>query len=542
MSFSLPAFVPLPLLLTASLIVLSYPLSYLFYNLYLHPLAKYPGPLPARATDWYKTYIEVYRQQSMVHLLIELHGRYGDVVRIAPNEVCLLSICLSLLLPLPRLLPFSSPHNLTSTTPQLHFSSPSAFNHIYSPRHRWNKDLQLYRSFGEDTSSFGFLTYSESKARKDVMQPLFSRRAIISMQHLVWSHIGILVSRITAENARGRPVDLLFALRAFTMDMVTSFCFARTVDAMSAPGFAAPIVQAMDASSPTFVLLKHFPLFRKFLFSLPPWLAIKLSPETAGLTHLQVMLKAQVDEVVADPGSLERVDHEIVYHRLLDREVAGEGGVPGKKSLYEEAQALMFAGGDSVANTLMVGLFHVLDHPKTLRRLKEEIARVWPVLDEHPSFETLEALPVLTATIKESLRIAPGVPSPLLRVVPDGGAVIDGRTIPGGTVVGMSTVMVHTSNEIFKNADVFDIDRWMGPDAAGLDQWLVTFSKGPRSCLGINLAYCEMYIAMATLIRSFELKLNGTTAAELVWRDTFLPFFTGKHLHAWCEPVKAVSG
>ena len=117
--------------------------------------------------------------------------------------------------------------------------------------------------------------------------------------------------------------------------------------------------------------------------------------------------------------------------------------------------------------------------------------------------------------------------------------MIGGKSIPAGTLVGMSTVLVHQSSEVFKRPEVFDINRWMGPNAAGLDQWLVTFSKGPRSCLGINLAYCEMYVALATMMRRFEMRLDGTKAEDLVWRDTFLPHFTGRHLHAWCEPVKA---
>ena len=370
------------------------------------------------------------------------------------------------------------------------------------------------------------------------MQPLFSRRAIISMQGLVWSNIEILVAKLVEQNARGRSVDMLFALRAFTMDMVTTFCFARTVNALEAVGFRAPIVEAMSVSTPTFVMLKHFPLFRKILFSLPPWLAIKASPETAGLTNLQVMLGAQVKEVVDNPKTLENAPHPIIYHTLLDKDAHKGQGVPSAKSLYQEAQALMFGGGDSVANTLMVGIFHVLEQPETYKRLKEEIRQAWPVLEDHPSFQTLEALPLLTATIKESLRVAPGVPSPLLRVVPPQGASIGGKIIPGGTVVGMSTVLVHTSSEIFQKAEIFDIDRWTNSGSAGLDQWLVTFSKGPRSCLGINLAYCEMYVALATLVRKFELKLDGTRAEDLAWRDTFLPDFTGRHLHAWCESVK----
>ena len=353
------------------------------------------------------------------------------------------------------------------------------------------------------------------------------------------SQIDHLVHALATQNARGESSDLLFAFRCFAMDMVTTFCFARSVKAMDAPNFHAPIVEAMDASNPTFVLLKHFAPFRKLLFSLPPWLAIKASPETAGLTNLQVILGKQVNEVVTNPESLEKTSHPTVYHQLLDKEAQKGQPVPDATSLYEEAQALMFGGGDSVANTLMVAFFHVMNQPELYKRLKEEIYLAWPSIDKHPTAEALERLPVLAATIKESLRCAPGVPSSLLRVVPPIGARIGGKSIPGGTLVGMSTVLVHQSSEKFKDPEVFDINRWIGPGAAGLNQWLVTFSKGPRSCLGINLAYCEMRIALATLMRRFDMRLDETKAEDLVWRDTFLPHFTGRHLHAWCEPVEA---
>ena len=47
----------------------------------------------------------------------------------------------------------------------------------------------LYEAFGEDHSSFGFLTYGEAKPRKDVLQPMFSRRAILGMQGLVRQNV-----------------------------------------------------------------------------------------------------------------------------------------------------------------------------------------------------------------------------------------------------------------------------------------------------------------------------------------------------------------
>lgn len=47
------------------------------YNVFLHPLAKFPGPLLARVTVYWKAYIECVLKKSFCDELRELHGRYG---------------------------------------------------------------------------------------------------------------------------------------------------------------------------------------------------------------------------------------------------------------------------------------------------------------------------------------------------------------------------------------------------------------------------------------------------------------------------------
>ena len=69
---------------------------------------------------------------------------------------------------------------------------------MYNNNNRWDKEAGLYHSFGEDRSSFGFLTYAESKQRKDIMAPLFSRRAIFELQDLVQSKVRCPVLRSLA--------------------------------------------------------------------------------------------------------------------------------------------------------------------------------------------------------------------------------------------------------------------------------------------------------------------------------------------------------
>jgi cytochrome P450 len=56
-----------------------------YYNIYLHPLASYPGPKIAAATRLWHTRSLLSGQ--LPYDVERLHNKYGPVVRIAPNEL-----------------------------------------------------------------------------------------------------------------------------------------------------------------------------------------------------------------------------------------------------------------------------------------------------------------------------------------------------------------------------------------------------------------------------------------------------------------------
>ena len=223
------------------------------------------------------------------------------------------------------------------------------------------------------------------------------------------------------------------------------------------------------------------------------------------------MLKRQIKDLTNDPEQLKKLPHEMtIYHRLLDKHEYKDKKVPSPLSLYHEAQALMFAGGDTVANALMLGFFHLLRQREQCDKLRQELQQRWPSLESRPSLRELESLKYLDAVIKESLRLSSGVTSGLLRVVPAEGATICGVQVPGEvsheffklvhqdaikqwhkisltvfkTVVSCGSTFVHYNPDIFPNPHTFRPERWL--DRADLDNWLVAFSKGPRMCLGIK--------------------------------------------------------
>jgi hypothetical protein len=61
------------------------PVLRVFYNLFFHPLRKFPGPLLWRASIIPS--MNALARGKLAHAVAGLHEQYGHVVRIAPNEI-----------------------------------------------------------------------------------------------------------------------------------------------------------------------------------------------------------------------------------------------------------------------------------------------------------------------------------------------------------------------------------------------------------------------------------------------------------------------
>ena len=66
--------------LTISLgLLFYYVLIRVIYNVYFHPLSRFPGPRGAACTRWWLAYMEVGRGVSLFTLRAELHQKYGTL-------------------------------------------------------------------------------------------------------------------------------------------------------------------------------------------------------------------------------------------------------------------------------------------------------------------------------------------------------------------------------------------------------------------------------------------------------------------------------
>lgn len=190
-----------------------------------------------------------------------------------------------------------------------------------------------------------------------------------------------------------------------------------------------------------------------------------------------------------------------MFRELLDSKLPPEEKTPGR--LAAEAQVLVSAGSETTAKALTVATFKLLTNPDVLEKLKAELETALQVPDHSSaiSLEQVQQLPYLTGVIKESLRLAYGVVGRLQRIWPAEDMLFHEWTIPAGTPVSMTSYDVHHDEAIFPKSHGFHPERWI--DDPTLDRYLVSFGKGSRHCVGMNLAMAELYLTLAKLFRFF---------------------------------------
>jgi cytochrome P450 len=126
-----------------------------------------------------------------------------------------------------------------------------------------------------------------------------------------------------------------------------------------------------------------------------------------------------------------------------------------------------------------------------------------------PDAVDTQALPYLSAVVKEGLRLSMANPTRLPHVVPSAGWTFKNTQFPPGAIVGCSAYELHLNPDIFPDPRSFRPERWLVM-SSDMNKYWFAFGAGSRACIARNLATIELIWATERVVRSGVLEGAST--------------------------------
>ncbi|KAI0467426.1 cytochrome P450 [Xylaria cf. heliscus] len=467
---------PSPQVISILPVVFSFGIAYLvvrsLYRLYFHPLSHIPGPKVAAISHAYEFYHDAIRGGMYLWEVEKMHKKYGPVVRINPREV--------------------------------HIKDPHFYDEVYAPASRKReKDGHFVGVFGFPLSMIATVGHEQHRTRRALLNAFFSKKSVQALAGSVLAEQEAkLVARLTDAHADGKVVRLDDAYAALTADTISQYSWGRSSGFLDDPAFKNDIRAALDEISQFVHVARFFPILTSISRALPRELLRRLRPAATAVLDMQDMVTQSSTEQETAGG------RGTVFDALRDESVSPQERSASR--LEQEGLILVVAGTETTARTLTIASYHLFSNRPLLLRLRDELRTVMPTPDTDVSWSQLEQLPYLNAVVNEAIRLSFGPIFRSTRVAPTESLTYKKLVIPPGTPISMSTYFVHMDPEIFPEPTSFKPERWIESQGQHLTKFITAFSKGSRNCLGMNLAYAELYLTLAAMIRRFEIELCNT--------------------------------
>jgi cytochrome P450 len=383
--------------------------------------------------------------------------------------------------------------------------------------------------FGTSAAAVGTVDHDLHRHRRSGLNPFFSKKQISQLEPRVSYHVDKLVGRLRGLDKSGKAVNLVDAFTALTADLISDLAYGQTYNFLSHEDFNPKWHKFMMELSRNTHLMKQVPVLYSLLELLPRALVSFIHPITRQLFALQDSIATQIRIAQSHEGN-EKQTPSSANWCMLDSLLSSSHLAPQDKAPYrlgEEALTLLGAGTVTTAWTLSVTCYHLLANPQILGTVQEELR----TLPSGPTWTDYESLPYLSAIINEGLRLSHGTSHRLARISPHISLQYGLKNIPAGTPVSMTQLHMHLDSSIFPSPESFIPERWLLERSSEEEvrerrRCLVPFSKGSRMCVGMNLAYAELFVTIARLFRpgGVSLELLDTTEVDVrVERDWFNP-------------------
>jgi len=311
----------------------------------------------------------------------------------------------------------------------------------------------------------------------------------------------------------GTEVDLQFALRRFTFDIVSSSFIGfdpqslpNKVTKLSHPAYERATVVMEE-------VLFHRHITPRWLWKLQKWLQI--GQEKKFKEAVEIFDKFLYECIASKHEGQNRPKEEedTDFLRLLMEEGAQKGRIVDDKYLRDTAVTFFAAGSGTISASLSWFFWLVSTHPHVEAKILEEIKDncinqdgTWIA----SSVEEFGKLVYLHGAICEALRLFPTVPY-------EHKCAIKSDTLPSGHHVGPSTMIIYSLYAMGRMEQIwghdcmeFKPERWISERGDIIhipSHKFIAFNAGPRSCLGKDIAFTEMKMVAAAILWRFQMQV-----------------------------------
>ena len=169
--------------------------------------------------------------------------------------------------------------------------------------------------------------------------------------------------------------------------------------------------------------------------------------------------------------------------------------------------ATMFAGHHTSSVTTAWTLIELLQHPKFLTEVQDEIRARYANGEEY-DFLSLRDLEKTEGAVKEALRIHPPLFILLRAALQD--CEILGYQVKKGNWVAVSPMVAHRDGNVFENPLEFDPDRYLAPREEDRRPFTyISFGGGRHKCMGNAFAILQIKTIVAVLLNRYDFELCG---------------------------------
>ncbi|KAF4451963.1 Isotrichodermin C-15 hydroxylase [Fusarium austroafricanum] len=407
------------------------------------------------------------------------HNYYGDVVRIAPNE--------------------------------LSFKTPTAHKTIYDKRPNLLKSKVFYTTHPSTVRPnivFAGDPHDHREQRKEIAKA-FRTTSLRKTQSDIDSCTGHFIEKLRENggpNTQG--VDVSVVYNWLTFDIIGKLTFDETFESIANWENSGWVSLMLDFISS----LSLGPVMNRLSTPASVLMAFMPTKFKNNLINHDRVTDEKIDRLVRrskvekyEPENTDR-QHYFFSHMISKDEF-------DRNHIREQAKVLMVAGSETTATLLTAVTYFLLKNPETLVKLQNEVrsaASEWKKTNKEKDMSQLE---YLNAVIEEGLRLFPPAPFGLPRDCASG-TIIDGYLVPPGTTVSVDSFAMANDAANFTRPDKFQPERWIGDSKGNNRQASRPFSAGSRVCLGRDIAYMEARTILTQMVLKYDLELVNT---EVDW-------------------------